>query len=825
EEPLVAWLPTGAVPLDLTAAYDRLAEYGYDYGPVFQGLVAAWRAGTDLYAEVRLPEPAASDAGAFVLHPALLDAVLHALLLDGATPGDESGLLLPFSWTGVELDVAGPRELRARLRGAATEGVDVTIFDAAGKRVGAVRELVLRRAPKNVGPQGSATDAQGLFELRWTDAGLAAAHVSGRPWAVLGAGARAEEVSAQLRAAGFGAPLHYDLPSVADLSVAAVPQVVVVPFVPDPDDEREDPAYAAREALTALLDLTQQWLADERLADSQLLVLADRRSPATAALWGFVRSAQAEHPGRFAVADPGRDAEAWPLLAAALDAGEAQCAIEDGKILIPRLARHTAAAQPLQTDLTTGTVLITGGTGGVGALVALRLAERHGVRDLLLVSRRGADAPEASELVAKLETLGVTVRVAACDIGNSRALTRLLASVPEDRPLSAVIHAAGVLDDSTVQSLSSAQIDAVLRPKAEAAWLLHRLTAETPLRAFVLFSSITGVVGSAGQANYAAANAFLDALAARRRDMGLAAISIAWGLWAMDGGMGAGLSTADLARLSRVGGSLNADQALDLLDAALEQAADSAPLLVASRWDPSDLRGDISGALLGLVRTPRRPAGTGRRSSADAASGTSGTSGTGGIGTGTGIGTGISAASSAADSAQAAAGLASRLAALDPAAARQTVLELVRTHVAAALAHGSPADVEVDRPFIELGLDSLTSVELRNRLGAATGLRLPATLVFNTPTVAGVTDYLIRELAPAAPEPDRVLSEALERISADLERADAGQRDRVEAVLRSALSRLRGGNGDAAALEPGFGDDALGSASDEEIFRFIDNRI
>ncbi|HEU5425687.1 MAG TPA: type I polyketide synthase [Actinocrinis sp.] len=848
DEPLTVWPPAGAVPVDLAAAYDRLAERGYDYGPVFQGLTAAWRAGADLYAEVRLPESAASDASAFVLHPALLDALLHALLLDGAlldsaAVDGESDLLLPFSWTGVDVEIAGAAQLRARLRGTPEEGVDLALFDAAGKRVGAVRELVLRRAPKIIPTRASeaseaaeAAAGHGLFEVRWVDAGLTAAQVSGRPWAVLGADARAEEVSAQLKAAGFSAPLHYDLSSVADLSTAAVPEVVVVPFVPDPDDERDDPPYAAREALTALLDLTQQWLADERFADAKLLVLADRQSPATAALWGFVRSAQLEHPGgRFAVADPGAVAGAvasssWLLIAAALDAGETECVIEDGKALIPQLARYGSArndaaadsvsAGSRPADLTTGTVLITGGTGGIGGLVALRLAERHGVRDLLLVSRRGADAPEAAQLVAKLEALGVTVRVAACDIADRRALARLLESIPEDRPLCAVIHAAGVLADSTVQSLSSAQVDAVLRPKAEAAWLLHRLTAELPLRAFVLFSSVTGLVGSAGQANYAAANAFLDALAARRRGLGLPATSIAWGLWTMDGGMGSGLSAADLARLSRVGGSLSADQALDLLDAALEQATDGAPLLVASGWEPSDLRGDVPGALRGLVRTPRRPGGPARSGAANRPSRQSPAD------AGSQFGTGIGAASSADDAAaaQSSDGLAGWLAALDPAGVRQTVLDLVRTHVAAALAHGSPADVEVDRPFIELGLDSLTSVELRNRLGAATGLRLPATLVFNTPTVAGVTDYLIRELAPAAPEPDRVLSAALERISADLDRADAGQRDRVEAVLRSALSRLRDATGEAG-LDPGLGEDALGSATDEEIFRFIDNRI
>ncbi|HEV3171639.1 MAG TPA: KR domain-containing protein, partial [Actinocrinis sp.] len=320
-------------------------------------------------------------------------------------------------------------------------------------------------------------------------------------------------------------------------------------------------------------------------------------------------------------------------------------------------------------------------------------------------------------------------------------------------------------------------------------------------------------VGSAGQANYAAANAFLDALAAHRRDIGLPATSLAWGLWAMDGGMGSGLSAADVARLSRAGGSLTEARALDLLDAALGLSADSAPLLVASSWNSADLRGDVPAALRGFVRTPVRRSV--RRATAD----TLPTTG----------------ASSAADGpTDAPDALAGRLAALAPDDARRTVLELVRSHVAAVLAHGSADEVDVDRPFIELGLDSLTSVELRNRLGTATGLRLPATLVFNTPTVAGVTDYLVRELAPAAPEPDRVLGDALERIAAQLDQADAGQRDRVAALLRSALRRLDEGRGDAApggsgsgGADPGlaFGGAGLGSASDEEIFQFIDNRL
>ncbi|TMC01241.1 MAG: SDR family NAD(P)-dependent oxidoreductase [Chloroflexi bacterium] len=478
-----------------------------------------------------------------------------------------------------------------------------------------------------------------------------------------------------------------------------------------------------------------------------------------------------------------------PVLAAALDAGEPECAVRDGAVLVPRVAAApaTEAASP---DLAAGTVLVTGGTGGLGALVAAHLVERHGVRDLLLTSRSGPAAAGAADLVADLERRGATVRVAACDVADRGALAALLASVPAGRPLTGVVHAAGALDDGVVEALSPERLDTVLRPKVDAGWLLHELTADLPLAAFVLFSSAAAAVGTLGQAGYAAANAFLDALARHRAGLGLPAVSIAWGLWSLPTGMTAGLSRGDRDRLAGSGlAPLAAEQGLALLDAAL---AASGPVL-AARWDLAAVRaraeagGEVPAVLRGLVRP--RPA---------------------------------AAAPDAGAITPVPAGLAGRLAGLDRAGAAAAVRDLVRGHVAAALRYDSSAAVDLDTPFKELGMDSLTAVELRNKLSAETGLRLPVTVGFNLPTVTGLSDYLVGELVPAPPAPDQVLQQALDLVAARLGGDDAGaeERDRVVAMLRAAADRLGGARGaDDDALA------GLGLDSDEEMFRFIDSQL
>ncbi|WP_432062541.1 SDR family NAD(P)-dependent oxidoreductase [Streptomyces sp. S1] len=384
------------------------------------------------------------------------------------------------------------------------------------------------------------------------------------------------------------------------------------------------------------------------------------------------------------------------------------------------LARHTGKValrvpRPLDPD---GTTLVTGAYGGVGRLVARHLAARHGARHLLLVGRRGAHTEEDRALHDELAALGARVTSVAADVGDETRVAALLAGIPAAHPLTAVVHAAGVLDDATLHTLDPARLDAVLRPKADGARHLDRLTRDADLAAFVLFSSAAGLVGSAGQGAYAAANVHLDALATARARAGLPATSVAWGLWRSDSAMTGALSRADRARMDR-GGLLPLSPAhgLALLDAALEAGE---PALAAVRLDAARLAAEteLAPPLRSLVR-PR---------------------------TGT----------AAAEEAPAGDGLPERLAAAEPARRRELVADTVFRHIATVLGSAPGADGGADgRTFKELGFDSLTAVELRNRLGRATGLRLPATLVFDHPTPEALADHLLDRLAPApAVDPD-----------------------------------------------------------------------
>ena len=1009
------WPPPGAVPVGTDDLYAALSRSGLHYGPAFQSVVACWRAGADLYAEVRLPAEPADTADRFGIHPALADAVLHPLAAATADPAGQ--VRMPFAYNGIRLHATGATHLRVRLTPLGEVAVAVRADDPTGRPVLTIDTLTTRPVHHDQLTTGRDRTRDALFEVSW--------HATSRP------------VGAPVQLTALDEVLAGQDPAGGHLVLRVPPRPADLP-VPD----------AVRATTRHVLVAIQDWLGLERLAQSTLVVVTagavavdttEDADPVGAAVWGLVRAAQTEHPGRLVLVDLENPADDWEnpaltpdepqvairggeVLAARLTrpdpgerlptpgtdewrlvpgggtlaalrfapqpgraespvgAGQARVAVRaaglnfrdvlialdmfpdtppplggelagvvvevgpgvtgfaagdrvmglapgafgrgvvtDHRLLVPvprgwsfaqaatvpvvfltawyglavlgrvapgekvlvhagaggtgmaavQVARYLGAevfatASPAKWDVlralgipadhiansrTTefeaeflaatggdgmdvvldslagefvdaslrllprggrflemgktdrrdprqvardhpgvdytafdlesldhdllremltelaglfergtlqvlpatawpmsravsvfrhmsqarhtgklvltlpraldpaGTVLVTGGTGTLGGLVVRHLVAEHGARNLLLTSRRGPDGDGVADLVAELTDAGAHVRVAACDLADCDAVAELLASVPAEHPLTAVVHAAGVVDDSVVKSMSAAQLDAVLRPKVDAAWHLHELTRDEDLSAFVLYSSIAGTVGSPGQANYAAANAFLDALARHRHRLGLPAVSIAWGLWTRTSGMTSHVSDVDRARMARDGlAPLSDELGMSLLASVWDG---DRPAVVAAPVRVAALRGAAVPPLLrALAPGAPRPA-AGRGTDGDP--------------------------------------LAARLSRLDEAGQRDLLLGIVRSEAATVLGHSDPTSIGVDSVFKEHGFDSLTSVDLRNRLSAVTGVRLPATLVFDHPTPAALVDYLRERLGVrTAAEPTTV---------------------------------------------------------------------
>jgi pimaricinolide synthase PimS1 len=811
-----AWPPEGAEQLAVDRMYDGLAEAGLDYGPAFQGLRGVWRRGAATFAEVELGEQQRAEAGAYGVHPALLDAALHAIATigredaggrgsDGAGGGGGEGAgataRLPFAWSGVALHATGATRLRARLEMHGDGALALTLADGEGRPVAAVQSLVLRALAPELAARVAADGGESLYRVAWAPpADGPPAGPAGDFRIELVAGANGE-----LAGAATGDPVG---PATGSLTGAAI----------------ENPAGAepqgvlarAHERLGATLRLLQEWLADEDAPERWLALVTrgavaaspgEDSDPAAAAVWGLVRAAQAEHPDRIVLVDLDGEPASQRALQSALALGEPQVALRAGAALVPRLARATpptampaeecppaqerppaqecppAEERPPAFDAQ-GTVLITGGTGTLGGLVARHLVAAHGVRSLVLASRRGGEAEGAAELERDLRELGAEVTVAACDVAAREQLTALLGRIPAERPLRAVVHAAGVLDDGVIGSLSAERIDGVLAAKGDAAWHLHELTEGLDLRAFVLFSSAAGTLGSPGQGNYAAANAFLDGLAAHRCARGLPATSVAWGPWGGAGGMAGSLGDADRARLEWAGFQALAPAAgLALLDAA---CAAGEPQPVAVRLSGARLRaharaGALPALLRGLVRA-RRAVRDGEGS------------------------------------------LVAPLRAASGEERVRLVRELVRGETAAVLGHSAPGAIDPERAFKELGFDSLAAVELRNRLSAASGVRLPATLIFDHPSPAAVAAHLLQALARrdgvAASDLDGELDRLEQRLAALP--GDAAERARVGGRLQALLLALAGGERapDGATVA-----EQMRAASADEVFDFIDREL
>ena len=1058
---LSEWPPAGAFSVDVGDGYERLAQRGYGYGPAFQGLTAMWRRGDDVFAEVSLPADAGVSAAGFGVHPALLDAALHAVMLAsqtglaGTAELAKGSVLVPFSWQQVSLHAAGASAVRARISPTGPSSVSIELADGLGLPVLSVASMVARPVTEQQlkaalsGPGGHR-----LFEVVWSptpgassaptptyevfesepassdavtavyeathnalavvqswltghdsgvllvatrgavalpgeditdlagaavwglvrsaqtehpgrlvlvdaDApldgdGVEAALAAGEPQVLLRGGqvytarvhgsravdgvlAPPDDVPWRLAMSSAGtfenllvepisdadAPLAPGHVRVATQAIAANFRDVMIALglYPDEDaamgveasgivvetgsgarrfavgdrvtglfpegtgsvavtDERlmikipagwsyADAATApvvfatAYYALSALgevkaghrvlvhaaaggvgmaaVQLARHWglevfatasrgkwdtlramgFDDDHIGDSRSLEFEDKFRTVTSgrgmdvvldSLAGDFVDASLRlvapggiflEMGKTDIRDPGVVAEqhtgvryrAFDLFEAGPDHIQQMLtdlgALFDEEVLRPlpvttfdvrrapaalrylSQARHVGKVVMTMPDAwAAGTVLVTGATGMAGSALARHLATRNGARHLLLVSRRGPDAPGAAELVAELTAAGAEVQLVACDAADREALAKVIADVPVLHPLSAVIHAAGTLDDAVVTSLTPERFDTVLRAKVDAAWNLHELTRDLNVSAFVLFSSMAGLVGSSGQANYAAANSFLDALAAHRRAHGLPAISLGWGLWDQASDMTGGLASVDFARFARDGiMAMSSQEALQLMDTAL--IVDE-PFVLPAHIDLVALRakfdsGTLPPMFVDLINAPAR------RQVDDS----------------------LAAAKSKS-------ALLQRLEGLPEDEQHTILLDLVRSHIATVLGSSSPEAIDPDRAFQELGFDSLTAVEMRNRLKAATGLALSPTLIFDYPNPAALAGYFHKELLGATsgdPQQASPGEAELQRVVASIPVKRLRQAGVLELLL--ALANEADGNGQAAGAQDG----------------------
>ncbi|RNL86222.1 type I polyketide synthase, partial [Halostreptopolyspora alba] len=643
-----------------------------------------------------------------------------------------------------------------------------------------------------------------LFQVDWVPFPLPSGEAAGR-YVVLGESTAVTE-SLEQGEEGFA-----DLEELA-ASSQPIPPVVIVGLDRAGPGDGDTPAVAERN-VHRVLRWTRDWLSDDRFSNSRLVIVTQEAihddrvphvDPAATAIWGFVRTAVTENPGRFTLVDTDDQPGSWACVLAAAETGEPQLKIRDGIVSTPQLAHaHGSAAsegdRTVAEDVSrlgSGTVLITGGTSGLGAMLARHLVERHGVRRLVLTSRRGQAAPTAAGLREELTAAGAQVEVVACDITNRQSVAELIAAVPDEYPLTAVIHCAAVLDDGVVEALTEDRVDSVLAPKVHGAWHLHELTKHLDLSAFVLFSSIASVLGTAGQANYAAANAFLNGLAEARRARGLPASSLCWGFWAERSEMGAGLGEADVVRLRRQGMlAMSSREGLALFDTAISLEE---PVLVPARLNRSELGASSSGRadsslLRGLTRAPAGSGGSGNRESTET-------------------------------------GIVQQVRSLPRADAEAVLLDAVREQIAIVLGHSDTGKIGPAVAFKELGVDSLMALELRNKLAAVTGLTLPATLPFDYPDPSSLAQFLYVGINPDSggePEsPADRLTKEIEGLGARLENALPELPEEDRATLSTLLGELQGrvrpmvGDGSTADVV-----DRIGSASTGELLSLLDEEL
>ncbi|MEU5164625.1 KR domain-containing protein, partial [Streptomyces sp. NPDC020875] len=746
---------------------------------------------------IALTDERTAEAVRYGLHPALLAAALPAR----RTAGRPGTVAVPAHWRGVRLHAGGAASVRVATAevppapGTDEPAVALTLADEHGEPVLTADAVTFRELSEDaLGPgtsrNGIAPGTE-LHTLEWIPVGTVPGDETPH-WGTL-----------DLDLAGI--TRYTGLADAAD-AVEAGTRIdwLLVPWRPGTATEV---TAAAREAAGKALGLARELAVEERLHGTRLLVLlpdpataeetatgeagtgetATGETTATAlayaAVRGLLRSAQAETGGRIVLcaADPAAVPPAE--LAAALRTGESELAHRDGRFTAPRLRPATrtteAGATGHRPAFDKGTVLVTGGPGGLTGPLVRELVTAHGATRLLLTAPTESGTADLTPLAAELTALGAEATVAHCDPADPAALAGTLAAVPAEHPLRAVVHLPSFRDDAPVTALTAERLDAMLTATADGAWHLHRLTRDLDLSAFVIGHSTAGLLGAPGRAHGAAAAAFLDRLARHRAALGLPATALLRppGQPDDDAPAPAGRGAHDWFR-PRTG----ADTA-----AAFDTAAGlGRTVLVHASVDRSALPEQVPSALRDLRRAPAR------RSVRTA---------------------------EPADSLQ------DRLAGLDPAARQAHVLGIVRAEVAAVLGHADPYAVGVRSEFQELGFDSLTAMELRNRLGTAVGLGLPATLVFDHPTPEALTAHLLTLVAPGgAPTAGRLLAE-LDRLDAELEELadDQRHRDVLHRRLRAMAARFAApttteDDREAAA-------DRIASASVDEMFDLIDTEL
>ncbi|MFJ8862386.1 type I polyketide synthase, partial [Streptomyces sp. NPDC102451] len=676
---LTAWPPAGAQPVDVS--YEALADQGYDYGAEFQGLHRMWRHNDHVYAEIALP----TEPDTYTIHPALLDAALHAALIEGPR--------LATSWRGVAVHAVGASALRVRIGPDRAGSVAVMLADTVGDPVA---EFTVGTTPVDPAELGAAGVVQlgVLHREAWVDH-LAKSSPRKASWAVVGADPL--HTAAGLTAAGVDARAYPGLDALAEDDRDA-PDHLLLPVVAG-----AAVAATVRETLGRLNAV----LSDERLATATVVFLTTGAVPAYdpagadlagAAVWGLVRSAQTENPGRFVLADVDADEASWRALPRAVMSDEPQMALREGRIRVPRLAPGAPAGATERFAGDEGTVLITGGSTPMGELLARHLVAVHGVRHLLFI---GAEAPERA---AELTALGAAVTTAACDPADRTALRELIGGLPAVHRLTMAVHIPQVPPhDGNLSAPPSQAPDPLAEAVGSTVGAAEVLDQEIGEAALVLCSSFAGTFGTGGTAGTAASAAALDALARRRRARGAPAVSLAWGPWAADDAPSRGGSAGV--------GVLGARETVALFDTSCRS---DGPVWIPARLDLAELtrQAEAGEAPPPLFRSLVRS--TGKRTASGGA---------------------VSATS-----------VRQRLASMAEAEQDRTLSGLVSAQILAVLGLESADMVRPNQVLLDFGFDSLSILTLRNRLDAATGVRLDTASMFHRSTPDDLVQHLKQAL-------------------------------------------------------------------------------